>query len=101
MLRVIELHVEALFEVVRKSFQRWISAVYVRVTDRAHGSAGRDELCPMAFNAVFVAGKAGPRRIIIPVMTTRTTSRSVTLTGVQELRVVEIVSLRVNRGKRQ
>ena len=100
-LSMIELQVEAFFELVRESFQRRVSAIHARVADRAHGGAGRDELCAMAFNAVLVAGEGGSRGIIIPMMTTRATGRGVTLTGVQELRIIEIVSLRVNESKRQ
>lgn len=101
MLGMIELQIETFFKPVGETVQRRISAVYARVADRAHGGTRRDELCPVAFNAVFVAGEAGPRGIVSPVMTTRATSRGVTLTGVQELRVIEIVSLWVDQGKRK
>ena len=44
MLRVIELHVEALFESIRKSFARRVIAIHVLVTDRAHRNVRRREL---------------------------------------------------------
>jgi hypothetical protein len=43
-LRMIELEVKALFESVRKSFQRRIVPINVRVTDRAHRHVGCGEL---------------------------------------------------------
>ena len=98
---MIELHVEGFFELVRESFQWWITAAHAGVTDRAHGHTGVGELRQVTARAIFVAGEAGPRGIIIPMMTTRTRRRCVTCTGVQEFRVVEIVSLGVNRGKRK
>jgi len=55
----------------------------------------------MTAGAVLVAGKAGPRGIIIPMMTTRARSPGMTWTGVQEFRVVEVVSLRVSHGIRK
>ena len=100
-LGMIELQVEAFFEFVGEGFQRRISAADIGVADRAHRGICRDELCPMAFNAIFVSGKAGPGGIIIPMMTTGAGSRCVTLTAVQELRVVEIVALRQSKGKRK
>ncbi len=83
-LRVIEFQVEAFFEPVRESLQRRIAAVHVRVTDRAHGHIRSSELGQMTAGAIFVAGKAGPRGIIRPVMTTRARGRCMTLTGVEE-----------------
>ena len=100
-LGMIELQVEAFFEFVRESFERRIIAIHVRVADRAHGHIRSGELRQMTAGAIFVAGEAGPRGIIIPMMTTRAGSRCVTRTGVQEFRVVEIVSLRIDQGKRQ
>jgi hypothetical protein len=98
---MIELHVEAFFELVRKGFQRWIAAAHVGVADRAHGHIRIGKLRQMTTGAILVARKTGPRRIIIPMMTSRAGSLSVTLTGVQEFWVVEIVSLRVSQGGRQ
>jgi len=100
-LRVIELQVETFFESVRERCQRWIIAVHVRVADRAHGHIRRGELGQMTARAIFVTGEAGPRGIIISMMTTRASGRCVTLTGVQELRIVEVVSLRINQGERK
>jgi hypothetical protein len=98
-LRMVEFQVEAFFESVRKSLQRRIVAVNVRVADRAHGHIRSSELGQMTPRAIFVAGKAGPLGIIISMMATRARGRCMTLTGVQEFRIVEIVSLRVNQGK--
>ena len=98
---MIELHVEAFFELVRKSFQRRITATHTGVTDRAHRHTRVCELRQMTAGAVLVAGKAGPRGIIIPMMTTRARSPGMTWTGVQEFRVVEVVSLRVSNGTRK
>src|SRR5256885_10129024 len=100
-LGMIKFHVEVFFELVGESLQRRIASVHVRVADRAHGHIRSSELRQMTPRAIFVAGKAGPRGIIISMMTTRARGRCMTLTGVQEFRVLEIVSLRVNQGKRQ
>jgi hypothetical protein len=98
---MIEFQVEAFFESVRESLQRRIAAIHVRMADRAHGHIRSSELRQMTARAIFVAGKTGPCGIIISVMTTRARGRCMTLTGVQEFRVVEIVSLRENQGKRK
>lgn len=98
---MIELHVEGFVELVRESFQWWITATHAGVTDRAHGHTGVGELRQVTSGAIFVAGEAGPRGIIIPMMAARALCRCVTCTGVQEFRVVEIVSLRVSRGERK
>ena len=100
-LSMIELHVEGFFELARESFHRWITAAHTGVTDRAHGHTRVGELRQVTAGAIFVAGEAGPRGIIIPMMTTRTRRRCVTCTGVQESRVVEIVSLRESQGQRK
>ena len=63
-LRMIEFHVKAFFEFVRKGLTRGIFAVHVRVANKAHGRIRRPELCPMAFNTLFVSGKAGPGGVI-------------------------------------
>jgi Tfp pilus assembly pilus retraction ATPase PilT len=59
MLSMIELHVERLFEVVGKSFQRRIIATHVGVTDRAHWHAGVGELRQVTGSAILVTGETG------------------------------------------
>ena len=98
---MIELHVEAFFELVRKGFERRITAAHVCMADRAHGHIRVGKLRQMTTGAILVAGKTGPRRIVIPMMAGRAGSRCVTLTTVQEFRVVKIVSLRVSQVKRK
>jgi len=66
---MIELQVEAFFEFVGKGLTRRIAAVHTRVADRAQGRVRGAELSSMAFEAIFMAGKAGPRGIVIPMMT--------------------------------
>ena len=100
-LGMIEFQVEPFSELVGENLQRRIAAIHVRVADRAHGHIRSSELGQMTPRAIFVAGKAGPRGIISPVMTTRARGGCMTLTGVQEFRVVEIVSLWINQGQRQ
>jgi hypothetical protein len=100
-LSMIELQVEALLEFVWESFQRRIIPIDVCVADRAHGHIRGGELREVTAGAIFVAREAGPRGSVIPMMTTRAGSRRVTWTGVQEPRVVEIVSLRKDQGKGQ
>ncbi len=99
---MIELQVEAFFEFVGEGFQRRIIAAHVPVADRTHRHIRGGELRQVTARAIFVSGKAGSRGIVIPIMTTRTGRRCVMLTSVQELRVVEIVSLGHGRqGKRK
>lgn len=100
-LSMIELQVEGLLEFVWESFQRRIIPIDVCVADRAHGHIRGGELREVTARAVFMAREAGPRGIIIPMMTTRAGGGRVTRTSVQKLRVVEIVSLRKDQGKRQ
>jgi len=59
-LRVIELHIEAFFELIRKSFERRVVAVHVRVADRTHRNVRRRELRQVTASAVFVSGKSRP-----------------------------------------
>lgn len=98
---MIELQIEALFEFITEGFERRIIAIYVGVADRAHRHIRSSELREVTASAVFVAGKTGPCGIIIPMMTRRAGCGCVTLTGVQELRVVEIISLREREGRRK
>jgi len=67
-LRVIELHIEALFEFVRKKLSRRIVAVHALVTDRTHGNVWRRELRQMTTSAIFVAGKTGSRGVVVAMM---------------------------------
>src|SRR5260370_28351312 len=87
-LRVIELHIEVLFESIGESFSRRIGAIYVRVADVTDRGIGRRVLRPMAFKAIFMAGKAGPSRVIRAVVTIRSTNRRVTLACLEEFLVV-------------
>ena len=82
---MIEFQIEAFLEFVGEAFQRRIIPIYVCVADRAHRHVRRSELREVTAGAIFVTGKAGPRGIIIAMMTARTTNRRVALTGVQEL----------------
>jgi hypothetical protein len=52
---MIKLHVEALFEVRRKNFERRLSTVYVRMTDKAHRTGGAEELVAMAIDTSSVS----------------------------------------------
>ena len=92
-LRMIELHIEAFFERGRKNFARRIVAAQIAVTDRAHRRVGGGVLRAMALDAVAVPGPNGLRRVVSSMMTTRASNRSVLCTGVQKLRVIEIVTL--------
>ena len=70
-LRVIELHVETLFESIGKRFTWRIVPIHVCVADRAHRNVWRRELRQVTSCAVFVTGKAGPRGIIVSMVTRR------------------------------
>ena len=60
-LRVIELHVEGLFELLGKRFQRRVVAVHIGMTDRTHGNVRRGELRQVTSRAVFVSGEVRSR----------------------------------------
>ena len=68
-LRMIELHVKALFEFIGESFQRRIVAAYAGVADRAHRHVRRGELRKVAAGAIFVSGEARSRRVVTATMT--------------------------------
>ena len=68
-LRVIELHIEALFELVRESLQGRIVTINVYVTDRAHGNVWGRELRQVAARAILVTRKVRARGIICAVVT--------------------------------
>ena len=100
-LSMIELQVEAFLEFVREGSERWIVATDIRVADRAHRHIRRSELREVTARAILVAGETGPRGIVGPMMTSRASGGRVTLTAVQELRVVEVVRLGQSKGKRK
>ena len=60
-LRVIELHIEALFEFIRERLSRRVVAVHRTVTDRTHGNVRRRELRQMTTSAILVSRKTGSR----------------------------------------
>jgi hypothetical protein len=98
---MIELQVEGFFEAGGKSLSRRLVTVHVRVADKAHGRVGRAELCSVAFEAILVTGEARLCGVVISMMTSRTRDRRMTLTRVQKLRIVQIVTLRQSEGKRK
>lgn len=59
-LRVIELHIKAILESLRKSFDGSSWPIDIRVANHAHGNLRRDELRQMATGTGFVAGKRRP-----------------------------------------
>ena len=85
MLRMIELHVEALFELIGKSFARRIIAIHILVTDRAHRNIRRRELRQMTTCARFVSWETRPGRIVSAAMTIVAAERSVFGTCVEKL----------------
>ena len=84
MLRMIELHVEALFELVGESFARRIVAINTLMTDRAHRERWRGELCQVATGACLVSGKTRTRRVVPASMAFIAADRSVFGTGVDK-----------------
>jgi len=83
-LRVIELHIEVLFESIRKRFEQK-GVVHIHVADRTDRAIGRRVLRPMASNkAILHAGKTGPAGVIRAVVTVRATDRRMALAGMQE-----------------
>ena len=67
-LRVIEFHVEALFELFRERFQWWGNTADGRVADRAHGNVWGSELRQVTVHTILVTGKTWPHRIVRPMM---------------------------------
>ena len=85
MLRVIEFHIEALFESIGKSLARRIIAIHILVTDRAHRNIGCRELRQVTTRARFVSRETGPRGIVSAPMTIVAAERSVLGTCVEKL----------------
>ena len=83
-LRMIELDVETLFEVIGKCLTGRVITVHTGMTDRAEWCACRMDLCLVAVKAVPVARQSRPRGIIASTMTTCTRGRCVTRAAVQE-----------------
>ena len=84
MLRVIELHVEAFFELIGKSFAGRVVSVHVLVTDRTHGNIRRRKLRQVASGTRFVARKAGTRGVVSAPMTIVAADRGVFRTCVEK-----------------
>lgn len=101
MLRVIELHVERFIEARRKILQRRIVAADVSVADHAHRHLRRGELAAMAICARLVTGETRCRRVVAAFVTGVAAERTVTLTVVKKLRIVELRALRRGRGREQ
>ena len=85
MLRVIELHVEALLELIRKSLPRWVVAVHVLVTDRAHRNVWRRKLRQMTAGAGFMPWETWPYGIVSAAMAVVATERGMLGTCMEEL----------------
>ena len=85
MLSVIELHVEALLELIRKSLPRWVVAVHVLVTDRAHRDVWRRKLRQVTAGAGFMPRETWPCRIVSAAMAVVATEGGVFRTCVKEL----------------
>jgi hypothetical protein len=81
---VIELHIEALFELIGKSLPRGIGAIHILMTDKADRATSGVVLSSMTLNAVFVAGKAGTAGIVGPVVTVCASNRGMLLAGMEE-----------------
>ena len=76
-LRVIELNIEALFELVRERLSRRVVAVHRCVTDRAHGNVRGRELSEVTARTIFVAGKNRPCGVVVAMMTAGARNRRV------------------------
>src|SRR5207253_10849011 len=90
---VIELNIEALFELFGECFQWRRTVAHGGMTNGAHGNIRRSELRQVTAGAILVTRKAGPRGIVRSMMAVCTSHRRVTLAGVQKFRVVDVVPL--------
>ena len=84
-LGMIELDVEALVESRRKSFQRWVRAIYVLVTDDAHRNIRSNKLRQMTAGAGFMSREPWRRGIVAPLVTRVAGQRCVTLARMLEV----------------
>ncbi|MDQ2973781.1 MAG: hypothetical protein M3R69_00055 [Acidobacteriota bacterium] len=85
-LSMVEFDVEAFFEFRRKTFQRRVGTIYVRMADRTHGNIGRDKLREVAARARLVPGKSGRGRIVSSAfVASRARKRGMLLTAVPEI----------------
>ena len=84
MLRMIELHVKALFESIGESFARRIVPVHVLMTDRAHRDIRCGELRQVTSRACFVSREIRPGGVVAAAMTIVAAERYVFRTRVKE-----------------
>ena len=89
-LRVIELHIEAFVETRREILQRRISALCIGVTDETHRNRRRCELSAMTISAGLVTREAGRGGVVGAFVTGSAGNGTVSLAGVEELRVIEL-----------
>ena len=97
-LRVIELHVESLVEAHRKTLQRRVVALRVRVTDQAHRNRGRCELAAMTVSAGFVTGEARRDRVVGAFVTRVAGERAMLRAAMKKLGEISIGSLGIGHG---
>ena len=101
-LRVIELDVERFVEARRKTLERRIVGLRVRVTDETHRYRRARELAAMTVSAGFVAGEPRRRRVVGAFVTGATRDGAMLCAVVLKLRIVGIGVLGHRRsGKRQ
>src|SRR5688500_20343881 len=92
---MIEFGVEAFLEPGGKGLQRWISAIDVCMTNRAHGNVGSDKQREVTVRAGFVSRKSRSRGIVCgPDVASCTGERSMKLAGVLRVWRVEVRTLR-------
>jgi hypothetical protein len=59
-LRVVKLHIKAILESLRESFDGSAWPIDIRVANHAHGNLWCDELCEVAIGTGFVTGERRP-----------------------------------------
>lgn len=96
MLCVVKLCVETFLEFIRKTFERRVLSVYIRMADETHRRGGGNQLPQMTTVARFVAGKPRRCRVVAAALVTRSAGEgSVALACVEEFRIVELRTLNI------
>ncbi|MFN2516070.1 MAG: hypothetical protein ABR556_07630 [Pyrinomonadaceae bacterium] len=101
-LSMIKFDIEAFVKLRGKTLQRRVPAINIRMTDYAHGNIGSNKLRQVATRARLMPRKPWRRRIIAGAFVASVArQRRVTLSGVPEVRVVEIgiLSWRAKHGE--
>jgi hypothetical protein len=100
-LRVVKLHVERFLEAGGEVLQRRVVAADVRMANHAHRYCRRGELTAMTISACFVTREARRCGVVRSFVASVTGKGTVSLAGMQKLRVIQLRALCGGRAKKK